>query len=173
MIVLRWIGLAFALLSGAIASQLPEFAQQYRQRLGGAIDEIGRFLADFDADARANSLNRAQAIARLQADPDRFIKARASRVASYELRQVRLTRQQADFREAGAFRRLAVFARDFDSELARNAWSDFEPAAPLTPEGAAAAGAGALAGFGLWKLLGWPFSARRRRMAQQGAGAKA
>lgn len=173
MFVLRWIGLAFALLSGAITSQLPEFAQQYRQRLGGAIDEINRFLEDFDTDARANAMNRAQAIARMKSDSDRLIKSRADRIANYELRQVRLTRQQADFREAGSFSRLAVFARDFDSELARNAWSDFEPAAPLTSEGAAAAGAGALAGFGLWTLLGWPFSMWRRRAGVQGAAAKA
>ncbi|MBM3608017.1 MAG: DUF2937 family protein [Alphaproteobacteria bacterium] len=165
MFLMRWMGIAFAVLSGALASQLPEFAQQYRQRLGGALDEINRFLADFDADARAHAMNRAQAVARLKADSDGFLKTRGGRVASYELRQLRLQRQQDDFRQAGPFARLVVFARDFDSELARNAWGDFEPAAPLTAEGAAAAGAGALAGFALWKFLGWPFASRRRRQA--------
>ena len=40
--VLRRLGLAIGLLVAAVASQAPEFAQQYRQRLGGAIDEINR-----------------------------------------------------------------------------------------------------------------------------------
>ena len=49
------VGLAAA--GGALtASQLPEFTQQYRQRLGGAVDELLRVVADFDADAARNPL---------------------------------------------------------------------------------------------------------------------
>ena len=41
------IGLLFALLG----MQGPEFTQQYRQRLGGALDELKRAVSVFDADA--------------------------------------------------------------------------------------------------------------------------
>jgi len=40
-------------------SQIPEFAQQYRQRLGGAIDELNRMIAQFDSEAAGQSLTRA------------------------------------------------------------------------------------------------------------------
>ena len=35
----RKLALAISLLAGLIGSQGPEFAQQYRQRLGGAVEE--------------------------------------------------------------------------------------------------------------------------------------
>ena len=43
--------MAFGLAGALTLSQAPEFAQQYRQRLGGALDELRRVVADFDADA--------------------------------------------------------------------------------------------------------------------------
>ena len=53
--MLRWLGrlaVGIAAAAGALtASQLPEFAQQYRQRLGGALEELRQVVADFDADA--------------------------------------------------------------------------------------------------------------------------
>ena len=35
------------LAGGTLTSQLPEFAQQYRQRLGGAIDALEQVMTDF------------------------------------------------------------------------------------------------------------------------------
>ena len=50
--------LLVSLTGGLAASQAPELAQQYRQRLGGALDEITQVVADFDADAAQNGLRR-------------------------------------------------------------------------------------------------------------------
>ncbi|MBR7518809.1 DUF2937 family protein, partial [Mycobacterium tuberculosis] len=47
----RVIYLLPAILLGATLSQAPEFAQQYRQRLGGAVDELQTIIARFSADA--------------------------------------------------------------------------------------------------------------------------
>ena len=47
----RPISFALSLLGAALATQAPEFAQQYRQRLGGAIDELRGMVAQFDAEA--------------------------------------------------------------------------------------------------------------------------
>ena len=38
------LALAIALLAGLIGSQGPEFAPQYRQRLGGAVEELNRIV---------------------------------------------------------------------------------------------------------------------------------
>ena len=71
---------ALATLGGlglAIAcSQFPEYAQQYEQRLGGAVDELRIIVADFDADARKFGLSREEALGRYAASPDPFIMAR-------------------------------------------------------------------------------------------------
>ena len=45
----RRLALAIALIAGLIGSQAPEFAQQYRQRLGGALDELKHALAEFES----------------------------------------------------------------------------------------------------------------------------
>lgn len=150
-----FIGLAFAFLT----SQLPEYAQQYRQRLGGAIDEINRMLADFDSDAARLKMNREQGVARLGANADEFARQRADRVREDSARAARLQRQLAAFETAGPLARLQVLATEFDPAIAARAWSVYEPAVPVTGEGATLAGAGFLTGWGLLRLL----SLRRRK----------
>jgi hypothetical protein len=150
-----FVGLSFAFLT----SQLPEYAQQYRQRLGGAIDEINRMLAEFDSDAGHLKMNREQGVARLGANPDEFVRQRAARVREDSARAVRLQRQLAAFETAGPLARLQVLATEFDPAIAARAWSAYEPAVPVTGEGATLAGAGFLTGWGLLRFLG----TRRRK----------
>ena len=64
------LALAIALLAGLIGSQGPEFAQQYRQRLGGAIDELNRIVANFDAEAQRENLTPAEGLSRLDQNAD-------------------------------------------------------------------------------------------------------
>lgn len=45
----RMLTMAMALLGGVFFSQAPEFAQQYRQRIGGALDELKIMISEFDA----------------------------------------------------------------------------------------------------------------------------
>jgi hypothetical protein len=52
----RRFALAVAVLARLIGSQAPEFAQQYRQRLGGALEELNRIIAEFEAEVRAENL---------------------------------------------------------------------------------------------------------------------
>jgi hypothetical protein len=66
----RRLALAIALLAGLIGSQGPEFAQQYRQRLGGALEELNRIVSEFDAEVRRQNLTRAEALKRLEDNYD-------------------------------------------------------------------------------------------------------
>ena len=52
--IFRTLVLGVAVVSGATTSQLPEFAQQYRQRMGGAIDALSQVVTDFREDAANN-----------------------------------------------------------------------------------------------------------------------
>ncbi|MBL8587051.1 MAG: DUF2937 family protein [Methylobacteriaceae bacterium] len=160
--ILRRLIFALSLLIGALASQLPEYAQQYRQRLGGAIDELQRIVAQFDRDAASEALDREAALKRLQDNADALARNRAVDMRETIARESRLSRQQAAMREAGSFGRLAVFARDFDAGIARRAWGDFEPALPATVEGFVIGVAGFLFGGGLLRLVAAPFRRRRR-----------
>lgn len=167
MFILRQLGLVFGLLVGVIASQLPEFAQQYRQRLGGAIDELQRIVADFDKDARTFNMSRSQGLDRLAGDKDPFVGQRGKRMAAVNTRLTRLQQQRAAFANTGAVARLAIMADKFDADIASRAYENFEPAVPVTTEGILVAVTGFLAGLGLWKLLGWPFARLRNRKHQR------
>ena len=158
----RRLSLAFGVLIGVAASQLPEYAQQYRQRLGGAVDELHAVMAKFDADSGQAGLSRDQAIARLRADADTFVQQRGVQTADIVARAQRLERQRQDFSTAGPVNRLIVMARDFDPAIARGAYASFEPTVPVTSEGFLAGIVGFMAGAGLFRLAAAPFRRRVR-----------
>ena len=168
MFLLRRTGLFFALLAGVVTSQLPEFAQQYRQRLGGAIDELQRFMDNFDQDVKSRSLTRAQGIETLMRNPDPLVAQRAHRLRETETRLAKLKDQNETMKDAGSFRRIAVMVNMFDPFIARRTYQFHEPAVPLNMEGLVTALAGFFAGLGLWKFFAWPIKtirARRRKFA--------
>lgn len=151
---------------GAVAgSQMPEFAQQYQQRLGGAIDELRIVAQHFDADAARAGLDRAGGLARLEKDAESFVRdrGRSARV-SFE-RLATLESQQRAMDAPDLLSRSLALLKDYDPMIAKNAWARFRPALPLTLEGAIAA----LAGFALFALLigilALPLGIGRKRVA--------
>ncbi|WP_439574980.1 DUF2937 family protein [Phreatobacter sp.] len=161
--ILRRIVFFLALVIGLVGSQVPEFAQQYRQRLGGHIDELNRMLADFDAETARLSLSREAGIDRLAGNPDSLARQRGEQVRADAERAARLQDQLRAYEQAGPFWRLATFARRYEPEIARRAADQFEPAVPVTAEGLAAAFGGFLLGWLGGRALIAPIQRRRRR----------
>ena len=164
----RILAVAIGLFSGLTASQMPEFAQQYRQRLGGAIDELRRVVTRFDETARGEGLTREAAIRKLTSADDPLVRRQGESQDEIADRLVRLEAQRRAFVEAGPFARLLIFIRDADAGLARATYLDYEPAWPATQEGVATGGAGFVAGWGLLLFLsriGRRLTPRRRQVA--------
>jgi hypothetical protein len=153
------IGLFFAI----AASQLPEYAQQYRQRLGGAIDELNTLIERFNAEAAQSGMNEDQGVAHLQQSDDRFVQQRGDQMRDTIMRRGRLEKQAQDFANSGPVGRLLVLAEDFDPKIAARAYQAYEPAVPTTSEGFVAALIGFVFGGGLIHLVAWPIRRRRRR----------
>ncbi len=153
---------AFGILLAVVTSQLPEYAQQYRQRLGGAIDELKAIIAEFDAEAAHLSLKRSAAIARLLANSDELARLRGADVETTVERESRLERQQKAFATAGPVSQYWVLFADFDPRLGSQAYADYQPALPATSAGLLAALSGLFAGWGLTHVAAAPF--RRRRL---------
>ena len=151
--IARTLALIFGLAFAGTASQAPEFAQQYRQRLGGAIDELARIVAAFEADARDFGITRSEALARLTGNADPLVARRGTRMADTISRLESLQEQRAAMGGAGPFARMAIIVRDADTPLAEATARDYEPAVPLTTEGLVSAGAGFGVGYVLWRLL--------------------
>ena len=163
----RRFALAVAVLAGLIGSQGPEFAQQYRQRLGGALEELNRIIAEFDAEARAQNLTPAEGLARLEDNADPLARERGEDMAEAIDRVKRLGGQLEALTSGGPLIRLYVVARDFDPKIAQSTLDNYEPAAPLTLGALAAAGLAAFWGWAATHLIAWPFRRRSRLRAMR------
>lgn len=160
--------LAAALAGGVAASQAPEFAQQYRQRIGGAIEEIGRVIADFDRDAAKNGLSRTEALAAHEQSPQPLFRDRGASMKHSIERFDRLERQRTEFEQkAPVAQPLALF--DSDRSTLEGAWRDFSPAVPVTSQGFAWGAAGfAVAGGLIWLVAELVRSVWRRAHRRPG-----
>lgn len=133
--IVRIIAFGLGLLGGVTASQGPEFSQQYRQRLGGAIDELQQIITRFDADAQSHGETRDSAITRLRSNPDDLASRQGAAMQANVERLGRLQAHRDAMMQAGSFSRVALMVRDGDRDLMEAAYRDFEPAMPVTEEG--------------------------------------
>lgn len=157
----RFIILIFALICGGAASQFPEFAQQYRQRLDGAVQELSKIIERFDQDARQSGLSRDEAVERYAESGDEFLGKRGASLKDVFARYDYLTTHQMNMNDANPFERLIVFAKERDPELFSATLKIYEPAVPVTAEGGVHAAGGALGGWALLFIALWPFGRRR------------
>ncbi|MBV2360498.1 DUF2937 family protein [Thalassococcus sp. CAU 1522] len=161
--ILRALALAGGLAGAAGLSQFPEFSQQYMQRLGGAVDELGRAVARFDADAASVGLDRMAALDAL-AEGGAMGAARARTMQETIDRHARLQDDLTALQGAGPFMRARLAGHLGDREIAARAMAAFEPAIPATFEGAVFAGTGFLGGWAaVAALLGLARGLFRRR----------
>ncbi|KNG94423.1 prolyl-tRNA synthetase [Pseudaestuariivita atlantica] len=164
--IVRTLTLAGGLAGAAGLSQFPEFSQQYAQRLAGAVDELGRVVAEFDADASAVGASREEALVQL-AQGGAIGAERAETMAATITRHARLSADLEALKTAGPFTRASQATRFTDTDIAARAWADYKPAVPFTFEGAVFAGVGFFGGlFALWLLfsvIAFPFRLMRRQ----------
>ncbi len=150
----RLFALLCSLALGIAFSQLPEFAQQYRQRLAGAIDELAGMVSQFDRDARGAGLTRDEALAHYRKAADAFLEKRGRDMANSIARLDRLRAQRQELVDAVGFARLIPVVKGLDTELARRTLGDFEPAVPMTQEGLGLGAIGLVLGRLVAPLLG-------------------
>ena len=122
-------------LAAVLASQAPEFAQQYGQRLGGAVDELRTVVERFDQDARRNGLSREGGLNQLETSTDAFLAARGASMRSTMQRFEALSGQRQAMTAPDVLTRVGAVVRNYDGGIARAAWRDYKPALPLTLEG--------------------------------------
>ncbi len=131
-------------LGAVLFSQLPEFIQQYLQRLGGHLDEARRQVDQFREVAAKSGLTLDQLTAQSQASAEQSV-ARLGQLMHDAVGRVDLLAGADDaIRHASIFTRPFVFLRHADFSIVRGTWSIFKPAVPTTLEGLLYAGLGVL-----------------------------
>lgn len=153
------IGLALML------SQFPEYAQQYTQRLGGAVDELRVITEDFDRAAASGGLDRAAALGRHEASNDDFLSGRGGSMTATFQRYDQLSATLVRIEGAGPIERLQALPAYLDSDIGRRTLENYRPAIPVTMEGILYAGGGLILGYlvlsGLWRFFAMPFKRKR------------
>ena len=160
--------LIISLLTGAgISSQAPEFAQQYRQRLGGALNELHVIAEQFDLDARKANLDRDSALNKLADSSDTFVSARGTSMHLTFDRYAVLQQQENWFNSLHPTTRPLALLSSFDQTLINDTWQDYEPAIPLSMHGLVWSSVGGLISFFvIWiliSLLALPFKSTKPR----------
>ncbi|KRA96805.1 hypothetical protein ASD83_17195 [Devosia sp. Root685] len=147
-------------------SQFPEYAQQYTQRLGGAVDELRIVTADFDNAAEEAGLDRAGALERYQTSSDAFLADRGQSMERTFVRYGQLSETLERVQGADPIERFKNLPAFLDTDIGRRTLENYQPAVPVTMEGlfyaAAGFGLGYLVLSGLIRFCALPF--RRRRL---------
>jgi hypothetical protein len=148
-----------------VLSQFPEYAQQYTQRLGGAVDELRVITEDFDRAAQAGGLDRASALGRYEASNDDFLAGRGTSMTATFQRYGELSATLTRIEGADAVERLQSLPAFLDTDIGRRTLENYRPAVPVTMEGILYAGGGFILGYlvlsGLWRFGSLPFKRRR------------
>lgn len=165
--ILRVVTLAGGLAGAAGLSQFPEYAQQYQQRLAGAVDALDVVVADFDRSAELVGMTRDQALDQMTGTE--FLDNRRNDMQSTFERHENLSGLLAQMRSRSTIQQLALAPQLTDRAIANAALDEFKPAMPLTATGLICAGIGFVIGGivigGILSLLGWPFRRRARKKA--------
>ena len=149
----RIVVLIFAFAGGLAGSQLPEFAQQYRQRIGGALAELHAIVAQFDADAARSQLTREAALNTYDNAREPFLRDRGESMAEIVDRYERLLQQKVRLEAAPDILRPVVVLNQPDGRTLSGVWSDYQGAVPVTTAGFVWAGLGFLLLGGLVSLV--------------------
>ena len=163
----RRLAVAIGLLFALIGTQGPEFSQQYRQRLGGALDELKRIVSTFNADAAKQSVTPVEAIARLEGNPDPLAQARGAAIEADIARRDKLQGALDAMQGAGPVQRLTAMAADFDPVIADDTFQNFEPAVPVTSEALLVGALALVIGWGGTHVCAWPIRRRWRERREK------
>jgi hypothetical protein len=165
----RSVSIIGGLVVATLLSQFPEYAQQYEQRLGGAVDELRIIVNEFEMSATSFGLTRDEALARYAATGDDFIRGRGTTMAQIIARYETLSETLAEIQGAAGWERFTHLPQYLDSDIGARALENYRPAVPVTVEGAAYAIAGFMLGYlvtsGLVRFLMLPFRRRTPRAA--------
>jgi len=157
---------------GAVGlSQMPEFIQQYLQRLGGHVDEARRQVEQYQTVATQSHETLDQLIAQTTSNADLAVSRLGHVMGDAVTRLQTLQSDQALISSAPPWKQPFVFLTHADSQIAHNTWHIFRPAVPVTFEGLVYAIAGLFLFLGVYHfLIRVPIRATYRRRRRNTLG---
>ena len=142
-----------SLLPALLFAQIPEIVQQYRQRLGGAADELSVIVRNFEEDARRSGYDRMSALGVMLKNPERLVREQGQRMEGYVRRLDRLTEQQSALANGVTVAAVVAVSFNYDQTIMAQAWDAYSPAFPTTLTGAVFGIMGWLLAYGALLVL--------------------
>ena len=136
-----------------VGSQIPEFMQQYTQRLSGHVDELHRLLNQMRQVAAYSNKSLEQYIDKFvsNSDPDfthqgEFMQGMLSRWEELHQALFHIT-------NSSLWARPYVFLKEFQYDIAHSTINSFQPGINLSVEGLCYAGGGILIGWAFYQVM--------------------
>ncbi len=151
----RFVLLATFLLAGCV----PAFIAQYRQRLGGALDQLTKDLTPFREIAKqlhGGKIDKLIEHHQLSADPT--FQAEGNAIATM-MRSLERLRASVEALDTDLIHQILALVKRGDPHIAKAAWSAYEPAFSFSAEGMLFAGGVAFVAWLLFMLSWWMFFA--------------
>lgn len=156
---------AISLFSALFFAQIPEVVQQYRQRIGGAVDELNIIVRNFDEDSRRSGYDRAGALSIMSKNPERLVREQGQRMEGYSRRLDRLSAQQLALANGVTLGAVIAVAFNYDQHIMSQALNAYTWAFPTTVTGIVFAIIGWILCYSALFLLSLPVGLRARTTA--------
>lgn len=173
MSLLRDLSLLVFILSGAIGgSQVPQFVQQYVQRLGGALQIAQEYIGKYEPLAQDDGLAVGEFARQLAESTDPRVAGLGQAVQAQVERTMMLEEHAKLLAAAGPLVQPWELVRHHDAELLAGTWRDFRYTLTLDPAFAAVGTLwGLILNTVLWSILGRLGRSARTRASLQGVSA--
>lgn len=131
---IRELALIALIVSGGIgASQVPQFVQEYEQRLGGASDEAARQLAEYAKVARQAGMVLETYINLLKSNADARVVATGDTISGLQSRSQRLIQHRQQLAQSQRLLKPVILAQAYDQDLLAATWAQFRFSLLLDP----------------------------------------
>ncbi|MDX1736900.1 MAG: DUF2937 family protein, partial [Alphaproteobacteria bacterium] len=130
--MLKWVYLTAGIFCALLMSQFPEYYQQYRQRLGGTMDELNRQVEALDQRATSAGLSRFDYIRHLTSSTDKAAKMEGEHLTDLLTRHFSVSEAIVELDATPNKLILFVALLHLDYETAEATAKDYVPAVPLT-----------------------------------------
>lgn len=155
----RWFFLFIGLVCAVLLSQFPAFHQQYLQRLGGHVDELRLSVAALDERATNADLDRYTYVRRLIDNTDPVVVTEGQALMDTVARYIELSASLKRLSELPNYSVAGAMVLEVDRDVGAATLQAFQPALPLSLNGAGHALSGFFIGYlgsmGLISLVTW------------------
>lgn len=136
-----------------VGSQIPQFMQQYTQRLAGHVEALQKLINQLQQIASFSHKTLNQYIQKFRESTDPDFTRQGDFMQGIITRWEELNQTLEHLTQSPFWLRPYYFLKDFQPDIARSTFDSYQPGFNLTIEGLCYAGAGMILGWALFQMI--------------------